>query len=71
MLPVDNTPRTRNNGVKLRCKQVQLDCTNFFFTNDVIREWNKLPPLEMQCDTVNSFKNELEHYLLKQISDKE
>ncbi len=44
MFSIDNTPRTRSNGVKLRCKQVQLNCTTFFFTSDVVREWNKLPP---------------------------
>ncbi len=38
MFSVDNTPRTGSNRVKLRCKQVQLDCTKFFFTNDVVRE---------------------------------
>ncbi len=71
MFSIDNTSRTRNTGVKLRCNQVQLDCIKFFFTNDVIREWNKLPPLVMQCDTVNSFINKLEHCLLNQVSDKE
>ncbi len=40
-------------GYNLRCKQVQLDCTKFFFTNDVVREWNKLPPSVVQCDTIN------------------
>ncbi len=63
MFLIDNTPRTRSKGVKLRCKQVQLDCTKFFFNNDVVREWNKLPPLEVQCNTINSFKNKLDHHL--------
>ena len=36
LFSIDNSARTRNNGVKLRCKQVQLDCTKFFFTNDVV-----------------------------------
>ncbi len=36
----DNTSRTRNNGIKLRRKQIQLDCTKFFFTSDVVRECN-------------------------------
>ncbi len=57
MFLIDNTPRTRNNGLKLRCKQVLLDCTKFFFTNDLVRKWNKLPPSVMQFDTINSFKN--------------
>ncbi len=66
MFLIDNTSRTKSNGEKLRCKQVQLDCTKFFFTNDVVREWNKLPPSVLQCDTVNSFKNKLDHHLLSQ-----
>ncbi len=53
LFSIDNTSRTRNNGIKLRCKQVQLDCTIFSFTNDVLREWNKLPPSVVQCDTIN------------------
>ncbi len=66
MFSIDNTKRTRSNGVKLRCKQVQLDYTRFFFTTDVVREWNKLPPSVVQCDTINSFKNKLDHHLLNQ-----
>ncbi len=66
MWSIDNTPRARSNGVKLRCKQAQLDCTKFSFTNDVAREWNKFPPSVEQCDTINSFKNKLDHHLLNQ-----
>ncbi len=55
LFSVDDTSRTRSNGVKLRCKQVQLDSTKFFITNDVVREWNKLPSSVVQCDTINSF----------------
>ncbi len=66
MFSIDNTSRTRNNGIKLRCKQVQLDCTKFLFTNDVVREWNKLPPSVVQRDTINSIKKYLDHHLLNQ-----
>ncbi len=66
LFSVDDTSRTRTNGVKLRCKQVQLDSTKFFFVNDVVREWNKLPPSVVQCDTIYSFKNELDHQFLNQ-----
>ncbi len=38
MFLIDNTSQTRSNWVKLRYKHVQLDCTKFFFTNDVVRE---------------------------------
>ncbi len=55
-----------NNEAKLKCKKVQLDCTKYSFTNDVVREWNKLSPSVVQCDTINLFKNKLDHHLLNQ-----
>ncbi len=61
---IDNTSEIKNNGVKLRCKLVELDCTKFFFFNDLVREWNKLPTLVVQCDTINSFKNKLNNQFL-------
>ncbi len=66
LLSLDDTSRTRSNGVNLRYKQVQIDNTKFFFTNDVVREWNKFPPSVVQCDTINSFKNKLDHHFLNQ-----
>ncbi len=63
---IDDSSRTRSNGVKLKYKQVHLDCTKFFFTNDVVREWNKLSPSVVQSNTINSFKNKLDRYLLQQ-----
>ncbi len=67
LISVDDTSRTRSNGVKLlRCKQLQLDSTKFFFSNDVVRECNKLQPSVVQCDTINSFKNKLDHHFLNQ-----
>ncbi len=30
LFSIDNTSRTRNNRIKLRCKQIQLNCTIFF-----------------------------------------
>ncbi len=66
LFSIDVTSRTRSNGVKPRCNQIQLDSTKFFFTNDVVKEWNKLPPSVVQCDTINSFKNKLDHHFLNQ-----
>ncbi len=66
LFSIDELSRTRSNGMKLRCRQTELDCTKFFFTNDFVREWKKLPPSVVQCITVNSFKNKLDHHLLQQ-----
>ncbi len=56
LFSIDNLSRTRSNGIKLRRRHIELDCTKFFLTNDVVREWNKLPPSVVQCITVNSLK---------------
>ncbi len=66
LFPIDNLSRTRSNGIKLRWKQVQLWQHWFLSTNNVAREWNKLPPLVVQCDTINSFKNNLDHHSINQ-----
>ncbi len=66
MFCIDNTSQTKRNGVKLRCKLVQIDCTKVSFTNDVVREWKKFPPLVVQCDTINTIKNKLHLHLLNQ-----
>ncbi len=63
---IDDSSRTRSNGVELTSIQLHLDCTKFFYTNDVVREWNKFPPSVVQCNTINSFKNKLDHHLLQQ-----
>ncbi len=55
---IDDTLRTRNNGIKLKCRQVNTDCTKFFFINVVVREWNKLPPSVVQCSTIDSFQKQ-------------
>ncbi len=31
---------------------------------NMVREWNKLPPLLVQCDTLNTLKNKLDCNLL-------
>ncbi len=41
---VDDSSRTKNNGAKLKCKQVNSDCAKYSFTNAVVRDWNRLPP---------------------------
>ncbi len=66
LFSIDNLSQTRSNGIKLKCRQIELDCTKFFFTNDAVREWNKLPPSVVQCSSVDSFRNKLDHHLLQE-----
>ncbi len=61
---MNDSMRTGNNGAKLKCRQVYSDCTKFFFTNAVVRDWNRLPPSAVQCYSIASFMNNLDRYLL-------
>ncbi len=70
LFSVDDTTRTKSNGIKFRCKQVLLDSTKFFFTNDVVRDCNKVPPSVVQCDTINLFKKDLTTTSSTKVSDK-
>ncbi len=63
---IDDLSRTRSNGIKLIYRQMEPYSTKFFFANDVVRVWNKLPPSVVLCKTINSFKNKLDHHLFQQ-----
>ncbi len=65
-LLIDDSSQTRSNGVKLKSKQLYLDCTKFFFNSDIKREWNMLPPSVVQCNMIDSFQNKLDRRLLQQ-----
>ncbi len=58
--------RTRSNGSKHKCKQVNLDGAKYSFTNAVV-DWNRLPPsVVLQCSSKQPFENRLDSYLLHQ-----
>ncbi len=58
---MDNSTWTGNNGAKFKCRQVHSNFIKFFFT---VRDWNRLPPSMVQCNSITSFKNNLDRYLL-------
>ena len=46
--------QTKKNRRKLICRQIQLDCTKFYFINDVVIEWNRIMPFMVQSNIINS-----------------
>ncbi len=60
---MDDPMRTRNNDSELKCRQFHSACTKFFFTNAVVRDWNRSPSLAVLCNSTASFKNDLDNYL--------
>jgi ribonuclease P/MRP protein subunit RPP40 len=61
----DNANVTRNNGFKIKKRQVGSNETKFFFFNRVVNMWNRLPPCVVQKESVDGFKEAFDDYLDK------
>ncbi len=61
---INDSTQTRYNCAKLRCRQFHSDCMKFFFTNAVVRDWDRLPPSVVQCNSIASLENNIDRYIL-------
>lgn len=50
MYMIDYTSYMRNNGTKLKCKEMNSKQHKILFNTVVVQEWNKLPPLVGLCN---------------------
>jgi len=60
---LDGNTRTRGHKYKLAKYRSRLDTRKNYFSQRVVNEWNQLPAVVVEAESVNSFKNRYDRYI--------
>ena len=60
---LENNSRTRGHRLKLVKKRSRLDIRKHFFSQRVVNDWNSLPEVVVEAESVNSFKNKYDTFV--------
>jgi hypothetical protein len=61
--------KTRGHSLKIEKPRARLDVRKYFFSHRVINDWNKLPSIAIESNTLNEFKGHVDKYLSKYAED--
>src|ERR1043165_3770811 len=62
---ISQNSRTRGHRFKFVKNRSRLDIRKHFFSQRVVNEWNALPEIVIESESVNSFKNNYDKYVSK------
>ena len=66
MVSFNNNSVIRGNRYKLFPTHVNFNLRKHFFTNRIISVWNSLSDQVVSANTINSFKNKLDSFMINQ-----
>ena len=59
---IEHNSRTRGHRFKIIKNRSRLDIRKYFFSQRIVNEWNDLPEVVIESESVNSFKNSYDKY---------
>ena len=59
---IEHNSRTRGHRFKIIKNRSRLDIRKYFFNQRIVNEWNDLPEVVIESESVNSFKSSYDKY---------